>query len=74
MNRLFKAVSLSIILALVLPIIALAVTYVGNKNSYVFHYQGCRAERKMRIHNKVYFSNRSEAIDFGMRPCGICRP
>ena len=66
--------SAAIILALILPTIALAATYVGNRSSCVFHYQGCQAERKMKPQNKIFFSSRTEAVAYGMRSCGICRP
>lgn len=69
-----KIIALSTIFALLLPVIALATTYVGNKSSYKFHYQGCRAERRMKEYNRIYFSSRQEAINYGMTPCGICKP
>lgn len=73
-SNFLKVIALSTIFALLVPVIALATTYVGNKNSYKFHYQGCRAERKMKEYNRIYFNNRQEAINYGMTPCGICKP
>lgn len=51
-----------------------AATYVGNRNSWKFHYQGCQWERKMNESNRIYFSSRQEAIDRGMAPCKVCHP
>lgn len=72
--KFLKVIALSTIFALLLPVIALATTYVGNKNSYKFHYQGFRAERRMKEYNRIYFSSRQEAINYGMTSCGICKP
>ena len=70
---------LALILILVFSILAvaapaLASVYVGNLRSYKFHYQGCRGERMMAEHNRIYFYSRDEALDCGMVPCQICRP
>ena len=62
------------LLFLTIPSIVLAASYVGNKNSYKFHYQGCRMAKKMKQPNRIYFKNREEAVNRGMTPCGICRP
>lgn len=53
---------------------ALATTYVGNLNSWKFHYYGCRWERQMYEKNRYYTANRQELIDMGMVPCKVCRP
>lgn len=47
-------------------------TYIGNKNSKVFHRTSCRYLPDPK--NRVYFSSRSAAISAGYRPCGHCKP
>lgn len=74
MKKSYKLIVLTLLLTFILPIIDFATTYVGNIRSYKFHYQSCRAERRMNKANRVYFNNRQEAIDYGMTPCGICHP
>ena len=70
----FITVTLAFIIALSSPLAAYAATYIGNRNSGKFHYQGCRWERKMNESNRIYLSSRQEAIDMGMAPCKGCRP
>ena len=73
MSKLTKIIALTTLLTFLIPIVAFA-SYIGNKNSYKFHYPRCRAVSKMKASNKRYFETRQEAVDYGMRPCGICRP
>lgn len=47
-------------------------TYIGNINSYKFHYQSCSTLPKES--NRVYFDSRAEAIAAGYTPCGRCEP
>lgn len=49
-------------------------TYIGNKNSHVFHRDTCSSVGKMNTKNKVSFSSREEAIEKGFEPCGKCNP
>lgn len=58
----FITVTLTFIIALSIPLAAYAATYIGNRNSWKFHYQGCRWERKMNESNRIYFPSRQEAI------------
>lgn len=74
MKKSFKLIVITVLLTFVLPIIAFATTYVGNARTYKFNYQGCRAELRMSEYNRIYFSSRQEAIDYGMIPCLICNP
>ena len=39
------ALALTIIFAVLVPIVAFASAYVGNSNSGKFHYQGCKWEQ-----------------------------
>lgn len=70
----FITITLAFIIALSIPLTAYAATYIGNRNSWKFHYQGCRWERKMNASNRIYFPSCQEAINMGMAPCKVCRP
>ena len=48
--------------------------YIGNLNSYKFHYATCVHVSQMSDHNKIYFSNRNDAIAEGYQPCKTCHP
>jgi len=49
-------------------------TYVGSKNSKVFHKAGCKWAGKIKPENLVGYSSREEAVRAGRRPCMQCRP
>ena len=49
-------------------------SYIGNKNSKVFHYPSCSDVGRMKDKNKVYFSSRDEAVSRGYKSCGHCHP
>lgn len=49
-------------------------SYIGNKNSYVFHKSTCSSVDKMKDKNKVPLSSRDEAISRGFDPCERCNP
>lgn len=49
-------------------------TYVGNKNSQVFHSVDCGAVEKMAEKNRVYFNSRNDAVKEGYIPCKSCNP
>ncbi len=51
---------------------ATTVQYIGNKNSKVFHLESC--EQLPKESNRVYFSNRKEAIKENYTPCNRCKP
>lgn len=46
--------------------------YIGNINSYKFHKSNCRSLPKEE--NRIYFDNRTEALDAGFAPCANCDP
>lgn len=46
--------------------------YIGNKNSKIFHLPTCSALPKES--NRVYFSERSEAVSNEYTPCSRCKP
>jgi endonuclease YncB( thermonuclease family)/5-hydroxyisourate hydrolase-like protein (transthyretin family) len=51
-----------------------AVTYVGSKNSDVYHYPSCHYVDTIKPENRVYFSSPEDAIAAGYRPCKGCNP
>ena len=51
------------------------IRYIGNKNSYIFHYPYCPSVEQMKEKNKRPLScTRDEAIKQGYDPCGRCNP
>lgn len=48
--------------------------YVGNSNTGKFHVSGCSSVSKMSEGNKVFFTNRNDAINQGYVPCKRCNP
>lgn len=70
----YLLICLTFLLLVMIPLVTNAASYVGNKSSYKFHFQGCQWERKMSYQNKVYFNSRSEAINVGYIPCKVCKP
>ncbi len=49
-------------------------SYVGNRNSKVFHSPGCASVAGMNPGNAVSLKSRESAVAQGYRPCGRCRP
>lgn len=50
-------------------------SYIGNKNTYKFHYPECKSVSQMKDKNKVYLSGtRDEVISMGYEPCQNCNP
>lgn len=72
--KIIKFWVITMLIVFLIPSIVMAATYIGNLNSYKFHYQGCRMANKMKQSNRIYFENRQDAVNRGMTPCGICRP
>ncbi len=51
------------------------IRYIGNKNSYIFHYPYCPSVEQMKEKNKRPLKcTRDEAIERGYDPCGRCNP
>jgi micrococcal nuclease len=48
--------------------------YIGNRNTYKFHWASCRYVGMMNPKNKVPFRTREEAIRAGYIPCKVCKP
>lgn len=49
-------------------------TYIGNKNSKVFHELSCKSVSDMKDKNKVTLADRDQAVSRGFKPCGNCKP
>lgn len=49
-------------------------SYIGNKNTKVFHYPGCSSVSRMKESNMVEITGRDQAIKKGYKPCGRCTP
>lgn len=52
--------------------ITYSTSYIGNKNSKVFHSSDCSSLPKES--NQVRFSTRQDAVDAGYTPCSRCNP
>ncbi|MGE4213927.1 MAG: MBL fold metallo-hydrolase [Anaerotignaceae bacterium] len=48
-----------------------SITYIGNKNSLVFHLPDCKSLPAEK--NRVYFDDKESAISAGFHPCGVCQ-
>lgn len=53
---------------------ASTLTYVGNKNSKIFHLTSCPSVKKMQAKNKVVFESPQFALSQGYTPCKSCNP
>jgi hypothetical protein len=56
------------------PVRARTETYVGSKESNVYHYSSCRYAEQIKPENMRYFSSPEKAIAAGYRPCLVCDP
>lgn len=44
----------------------------ANRNLKIFGRLDCRAGKRMKVENRVFFQNKAEAIALGYRPCAVC--
>lgn len=51
-----------------------SLSYIGNKNSHIFHYSSCSGAKSMNEKNKVEFETREDAVNAGYKPCSTCNP
>lgn len=52
-----------------------SMTYILNTNTHRFHYPDCKSVGDMKEKNKQeVVSTRSELIENGYKPCGVCKP
>jgi len=49
-----------------------AVSFIGNRNSKVYHLPTCPSLPKES--NQVYFNSFEDALEQGFTPCGVCKP
>lgn len=49
-------------------------SYIGNRNSKVFHLKDCSGIKNMQDKNKIEFTNREDATNAGYKPCSNCNP
>lgn len=50
------------------------ITLGGNGPGRIYGRLDCRAGKRMKAANRVFFWNEAEAVEAGFRPCGICLP
>ncbi|WP_337043386.1 Ada metal-binding domain-containing protein [Emticicia sp. 17c] len=44
----------------------------GNRKLKIYGCLDCKSGKRMRVENRVFFRNRTEAIEMGFRPCAVC--
>jgi micrococcal nuclease len=49
-------------------------SYLGNRESYVFHRPECALGKKTRTSQRFNFASRVAALEQGYRPCRHCKP
>jgi methylphosphotriester-DNA--protein-cysteine methyltransferase len=47
-------------------------TLGGNCKLKIYGTFGCRAGKRMKAENRVFFKNEAEALEYGYRPCAVC--
>lgn len=60
--------------ALVVLIRSGRITLGGNGLGHIYGRLDCRAGKRMKSENRVFFRNKAEAVAQGFRPCGVCLP
>lgn len=58
--------------ALLLKIKSGEIALGGNKNLKIYGRLDCRAGKRMKVENRVFFENETGAINCGYRPCAVC--
>ncbi|MFD2574222.1 Ada metal-binding domain-containing protein [Spirosoma soli] len=49
-------------------------TLGGNRTLRIYGRLDCRAGKRMKAENRVFFADESEALMNGYRPCAVCLP
>ena len=44
----------------------------GNRKLKIYGQLDCRAGKRMKVENRVFFENETGAINSGYRPCAVC--
>jgi hypothetical protein len=50
------------------------ITLGGNRPGKIYGRLDCRAGKRMKPENRVFFRNETEAFELGYRPCAVCLP
>jgi len=50
------------------------ISLAGNKKLKIYGTLTCTAGKRMKVENRVFFANETDAIANGYRPCGRCMP
>jgi O-6-methylguanine DNA methyltransferase len=50
------------------------VRYLGSKTTGIYCYPTCRDAQRVRVQNRLYFTDAGQATEAGYRPCNHCRP
>jgi methylphosphotriester-DNA--protein-cysteine methyltransferase len=48
------------------------ITFAGNKRLKIYGTLQCASGKKMKVENRVFFSDKNETEALGYRPCGHC--
>jgi hypothetical protein len=48
------------------------VTHAGNRKLKIYGTFSCSSGKRMKVGNRVFFTDEQEAISCGYRPCGHC--
>lgn len=48
------------------------ITFGGNRKLKIYGTLDCRAGKRMKAENRVFFKNEAEALENAYRPCAVC--
>lgn len=48
------------------------IAMAGNRKLKIYGRLDCRAGKRMKLENRVFFENEAVAIDLAYRPCAVC--
>ena len=51
-----------------------AIALGGHRKARIYGLLSCPSGKRMKIENRVFFRDETEAVAAGFRPCGRCRP
>ena len=50
------------------------ITLGGHRPGKIYGSLSCRAGKRMKTENRVFFQDETEAAEQGFRPCAVCMP
>lgn len=50
------------------------ISLAGYRKGKIYGLLSCSSGKRMKVENRVFFKNESEALANGYRPCGTCLP